>query len=240
MANRATFLQPLLIAALIAASASAHGLVIDNFTDGYVTLATNNANTGAEDLRSANVFGGRGRGTFVYPSYYDPNLVVSTLSVDANGFSVGEQPDATSKSSLLYGATRTANLGDPAGFFYYSPTAHFTLGDQREVDLLFASNDQPLTIQFRLATPTNTAKYLKTIPGGLASPFVVSFTSADLVSGTEIWTDFDVMRLDFFSSVGGTVRLTQVVTAPEPAPIVILCLGIAGAAIRRRRTRARE
>lgn len=228
--RRGVRLKTLFAISLLAVSAAAHALVIDSFTDGFVNL---NALTvsGASDLRAATAVG-NSRATYIGQTTSNGSLA-SNLTVDAGGYSISNSIGTVSQSSVGYGVTSTS----AGGGFGFLTTTNFSLAGFNAFTLQFTGNDQPLLVQVQVANDSTDDIYQRTVAGGQFSPFTVTITAADLISGTGTnLNQFDILRFDFFGSNAGDFQVKQIAVVPEPATISVALIGLV-CLRRRRRTR---
>lgn len=215
---------------VLAAAPCAHGLLIDDFSDGAVSLSTAGG-IGPQDWRPASVYLGT-RGTFI-GQFLNNSGLPSVLNVGGGSFAISESFGTASVSALVYGATGSA-AGSNGGFFD-NPNANFSLAAFSHLDFHFAGTDQPLLMTLQLTDETGSSFYSKAISGGQFSPFTVSLSQADLGGGVDRWSNFDIMFVDFQTASAGDFQLREIDAVPEPLALVGLGLGVVSLLRRRRR-----
>lgn len=224
---------PILILAAATITANAATLV-DDFTTGTFTTSVagaSGASSGAL-FQTGSMLGGIRADAIRITS--NPLGLIAGLGVsDYNGGFV-----YTSNSTLLgsevgigWGFKSDAN---PSGYATSDLNANFSGDTSLKLD--FLANDLPLDLT--VAVQTNGGGYATktvSVPGGQFAPFSVAVNYADLTGASFSIGDIDQIALFAKTSPSGDFALSHVESVPEPAPMIVMGLGLVGLLARKRK-----
>jgi hypothetical protein len=227
-----------LVFTAVSLSVAAHaGFVIDDFTDGAVSVSTSSTNPFDADSASASVLGG----TRYLAQTFDGPTRRSAAAVADGSLNVSTPSGSFTKTALVYGNAVGSAL-NMSGIPDWNVGAgtDISLGLNDKLQFNFLSNEQNLNMTVVLQHDmANYTFFSKSITGNQLSPFSVIISSNDIVANWGLgasFSKFDTLYVRFDSSVSGDFELGSIEAVPEPGTIA--ALGMGALAMLRRRKKA--